>query len=833
MIKIPRRTLGIEYHSFPPQVVSSTALAGLTALGFWGWELSLGGGQTWSAADLAALLASELLAVSLGAFGLLSGSFPFFFRIGLVSPKIAGIGLGLGLMLRSLLKGHPSVVGRFLEFVSDFLPATLALGASHIAALNGLSTAVPMVGAGTYLLSWVVVPGLFSQSLDHEHLRNWGMARDYCRLQVLALGALAVYLGSLPSGSAGETGCVFLAAMGLVSAAGLARAAVESEVQRSETEDAQVELEHRQVKVQQVQKFQERTNKHLELRMETFALIQRLLQSLPSEPALKAVAHGIIEQVRIKIPCSSVALFWEEEGRLQPLAYITPHVQRLQQSMLTLDVEPVVHRAWTTSQPQRISEEERAGSRIFVGEHKAAAVPFPGKGALYIGDAGQDEDSYSDEQLDFLEALTEQGRLALDAAYFHQRQGEALAREATARSSLEAILARLSQLLEGLAVINRLQQPSKIMTATEALLQRLVSSDLIYLDFGQHSIGEPLLEAESQASVLEVLGQSQRPISFDDIGKSRFRASRPDLVSFLGAPVFSQDIYLGCIFLGSKAASAFSRADLDAVQVLTFELAGTIYSAQLYSELEQTHALLKESQAQLVQSSKMAAVGQLAGGVAHELNTPLGAISVAIDSALMNLNSHPDRSEARLKKAVISVEKMRQIVSKLLFYSREATFERQETDLNRVVEDTLELIGHQLHLDNIEVVTNLSPLPKTYANQNELQQILTNLLLNAKDAVLASDAPQRQIEIITSSQDNWLSVTVKDWGCGVPAELKERIFEPFFTTKEVGRGTGLGLSVTSQLVQQHQGTLALYDNQPRGSCFVFRLPVASSRGLDE
>lgn len=243
----------------------------------------------------------------------------------------------------------------------------------------------------------------------------------------------------------------------------------------------------------------------------------------------------------------------------------------------------------------------------------------------------------------------------------------------------------------------------------------------------------------------------------------------------------------------------------------------------LRRQLESALRELKESQAALIQSSKLAAIGQLAAGVAHELNTPLAAISVAIDGSLMTLDTKPDRARARLEKATASVEQMREIISKLLFYSRDARSGRSETDLNQVVRDSLQLVGHQLRLDNIEVDLDLRDLPPLNVNANELQQVITNLLLNAKDAMLAPGAPGKRVLIASRREGERSVVSVRDQGVGMTEAVRLRIFEPFYTTKDVGKGTGLGLSTSLQLVQQHGGELKVESQVGQGTTFTIRL----------
>jgi len=251
---------------------------------------------------------------------------------------------------------------------------------------------------------------------------------------------------------------------------------------------------------------------------------------------------------------------------------------------------------------------------------------------------------------------------------------------------------------------------------------------------------------------------------------------------------------------------------------------------EAYGELAAVHEALRESQLQLVQSSKMAAIGQLAGGVAHELNTPLASILMGLDSTLKCLPDRPERAVTRLERARHSVMQMKEIVSKLLFYSRDSVDRIEETDLNAVVHDTLQLVGHQLRLDGVDVELDLHELPILLANSNQLQQVVTNLLMNARDAILMSPDAPRRIQVRSRVQPDTVVVCVQDWGPGVSEELQQRIFEPFFTTKDVGSGTGLGLSISQQLVRAHRGDLTVTSAPGAGATFRFWLPKSPEAG---
>ncbi|MEW6280257.1 MAG: ATP-binding protein [Candidatus Eremiobacterota bacterium] len=268
---------------------------------------------------------------------------------------------------------------------------------------------------------------------------------------------------------------------------------------------------------------------------------------------------------------------------------------------------------------------------------------------------------------------------------------------------------------------------------------------------------------------------------------------------------------------------ALTGEHADLLSVVALQASVALRNAQLHHEVVDAYARLSESEAQLIQSSKMAAVGQLAAGVAHELNNPLGAVLLGLDMARMRLKSDPDVAGQQLNTARNAALRARSIVEKLLFYSREQRAPAREVDLNQVARDTMELLNHPLQLDKVQVTLELGETAPVLANQNELQQVITNLILNARDAVLEAGAAAREIRLTTGRDDHvWLEV--QDRGPGIPPELQARIFDPFFTTKPVGKGTGLGLSLSSQIVLRYHGTLTVRSNPEGGTIFRVQLP---------
>lgn len=224
------------------------------------------------------------------------------------------------------------------------------------------------------------------------------------------------------------------------------------------------------------------------------------------------------------------------------------------------------------------------------------------------------------------------------------------------------------------------------------------------------------------------------------------------------------------------------------------------------------------AQARFAQAAKLAAIGQLAAGVAHELNTPLGALTLALDGAAKNLTLKPERTQSSLDRAQRSVTQMQSIISKLLFYARESGQGRRAVFLGELVRDSLSLLEHQL--EGIEVQLRDTSQRAVSADPGELQQVVSNLLTNAIASLKKQTGP-RVLRVALEERSEAVELWVEDSGPGVPPEIQDRIFEPFFTTREVGEGTGLGLSVARQIAEQHGGELRFLG----GSRFVLRLPL--------
>lgn len=243
-------------------------------------------------------------------------------------------------------------------------------------------------------------------------------------------------------------------------------------------------------------------------------------------------------------------------------------------------------------------------------------------------------------------------------------------------------------------------------------------------------------------------------------------------------------------------------------------------------QLETAYQELKSTQSQLIQSEKMATVGTLAGGMAHEINTPLGTILTNTEMLLREVKNK--EQGASLKLIEEATKRCRDIVRFLLKYSRGAPVEFQPVELNKIIDDACFLLEHQLSNDDITINKKYGVLSKIEGNVNELEQVITNVILNSKDAIIKTynqKSGEGNIQIKTYQKENSLFIDIQDNGCGIPKKDIDRIFDPFFTTKDIGKGTGLGLSVSHRIIERHNGKITVESEPGKGTTVRIELPI--------
>lgn len=238
---------------------------------------------------------------------------------------------------------------------------------------------------------------------------------------------------------------------------------------------------------------------------------------------------------------------------------------------------------------------------------------------------------------------------------------------------------------------------------------------------------------------------------------------------------------------------------------------------------------LKTITEQLINHEKMASVGEMAAGIAHEINTPLGII---LGYTQLMLDDFENGTDTHDNMTVIErqTKACRRIVADLLKFSRQSESEKSSININTIINDVLSVTEHTLNINKIVVVRQLDPnLPEVFGDAEKIQQVFINLFNNAQYAM----AEGGRIAISTEHDEDHITICIRDSGSGIPAAIKNKIFDPFFTTKEVGKGTGLGLSVTYGIIQEHEGNISVYSpvtdpetkEEISGTEFQITLPI--------
>jgi signal transduction histidine kinase len=296
---------------------------------------------------------------------------------------------------------------------------------------------------------------------------------------------------------------------------------------------------------------------------------------------------------------------------------------------------------------------------------------------------------------------------------------------------------------------------------------------------------------------------------------------------------------LGIIDVESREQNAFTHNDLIAMESLAGILAAVISSANQYQKLQETIRQLRlievelnarmeaqrSAENRLLQAAKLAAVGEMAAGIAHELNNPLTTVTGFSELVLDELpqdSIHREELEMVLREA----RRASDVVRRLLDFSRQGERVRAQSGLNEVVNDVLALTKHLIYTNGVALTLDLdSKLPWVFIDRNQMKQVLLNLIHNALQAMPNGGDLRVSTRLAQREERNWAVMSIKDSGIGIPPMDQDRIFEPFFTTKGDRGGTGLGLSVTFGIVTDHGGMIEISSEPGKGSTFAVWLPM--------
>ncbi len=484
--------------------------------------------------------------------------------------------------------------------------------------------------------------------------------------------------------------------------------------------------------------------------------------------------------------------------------------------------------------------------------------------------------------------------VVVESAIFRDRANKELARRALSLVEANLRSATLTTVLEQLrAADSALQASGDFKAFYQTIVSHLVEATKAkYGAFGVFDAygrltafiaSGPMGSAELDAAVLPegkgvllAIYQGRRIMRINDISRHRvhqgFPAGHPTMTSMVGIPLIDRERCLGVIYLADRNGGApFTEWDETLLMIYAAEAVHVLQRAALLDEtrrrgrelvrrneeLEEANRRLGEAQAQVLQSEKLASIGQLAAGVAHEINNPVGYVGSNIESLRGYVNDllriiegyetwaeNPSDESRRaeldaalrtadlkfirqdveqlLAETLEGVARVRKIVQDLKEFSHVDEGEWEAVDLHKGIESTINVVRNEIKY-KAELVKEFSDIPLVECLPSQINQVFMNLLVNAAHAI--DNKGTIALRTAWDRAEDQVIVEVQDSGCGIPEENLKKIFDPFFTTKPVGKGTGLGLSVSYGIVTKHGGTIEVESQVNKGTCFRVRLPV--------
>lgn len=780
----------------------SALAAGLALYCLWGLS-----NVQWPALCYAvAVIVLECVVIPLPGMGWLSLTPAFIMAAGVdpvVGPAAAVIMATVGWALRSRIAPRADLVTSVLM---EALPLLAALASAKAIGTTG---APPLAECLAAALIWGLLIGLVPAQLagKMKEPEKWILVNQATLPLQISCGLLALAVSKL---SLAEPWMGLLLLGPALVMQSLARRAVENpsvmeyRQSRNRLSQAISQSQTLSVALKETEQEKETTAAALEL-------VRSFTERLGQQDSLAGLWESLNAEIRSRIPLRTTALFLAHQGQPRPVFAETPEADRLRLPF----GEPAVDRCWADGRSV-FTRRPPPGERLFQGDQVCAAIGF-GPGVLYLG-KGRPE-PFSASQRAILEQLSGHAGNLVAALLRRDAERVALSSSQQALGELTEWSGRLSALLNGARMLAGTLDPVALMNQLEDVMNGL---------FGQHAgcffhltdkgltynHGWPAhgINKNAARQVAERILAQGEPLATDQI-TSHLPGFYPGQRSLLGVPAESQHGLAGVLLMGSP--ENLHADDLEFLYLVGLMLAVAYRGAE-------THWLLKTKQEQLVQAGKLAAVGQLAAGVAHELNTPLGTILLALEGAERTMAVSRERAVQRLQRARVAVEHAQRITSNLLVFSRNEAGDYQPLDLAQLVGASVETLPETVKLEGLSLELSLSPTGLVNGSPIELGQLVIQLALNGAEAMQESE--RRCLRISTERSEQEAVMRVEDSGSGIPPEVATRMFEPFFTTKPVGSGTGLGLSTCREIAERHGGRLE-FEPLAQGARFSLFLPV--------
>jgi len=361
----------------------------------------------------------------------------------------------------------------------------------------------------------------------------------------------------------------------------------------------------------------------------------------------------------------------------------------------------------------------------------------------------------------------------------------------------------------------------------------------------------PVKEPKSDDITWRVI-KEKKPISIKvkitDSPVPKSRHLEKGVRTVLGLPLIGQEKVLGSLIISSVSPDAFGKEEVQILSILANQAAIAIEKSELIATLKEAQIKLqnwgreleekvkekteelKRSQTYLFQSEKLAGIGQLAAGVAHEMRNPLGVIATSL-YYLKDILSPQDKNVKRHFEIMnAEIARCQIIINNLLEFSRKSEKEIELVDVNRLLEMSLSLLEKDLLVRDIRLIKEMSNIPEILANMDEMKQVFLNLILNATQSMPKGG----KLKVKTSmAGKEKIRIKIEDTGAGIRKEDLSEIFNPFFTTKAPGEGTGLGLSLVHSVIESYEGTIQVESKKGKGTSFIIELPIFQEKNQGE
>ncbi len=581
-------------------------------------------------------------------------------------------------------------------------------------------------------------------------------------------------------------------------------------------------------------------------RAEEMHLLVEMGQRLNAILDLETLLRAITSEVHVALRCRLAALGLLERGRLRVAAAAGPGEPLQLPGDATIDLATGLC-GWVARHREPVCVADVAGDARFycppswqsLGIRSAAVVPVELGGELLgVLDAESDRPAAFDAlDLALLQSIANQAAVAIgNARTYAQSEQRAAVLRALLRTTQE-----LNSTLDLRRLLEIIAHEARSLIDVDSCIIALLNPEAGTLtpvialhNWAEQVLGVTLKPGEGITGLVAQTGVGMIANHADQDPRAVTIPDTPDVPeALLAAPLQHKGRTIGVMTLCRLGEREFSPPDLELANSFAGQAAVAVENARLYTEsgqharqLEQAHARLLKAQDQLLQAEKLSAIGQLAAGVAHELNNPLTAIMGFAQLLEEDGLSPAGRSDVR--RILAAVERAQKIVANLLTFARQQRISPQPLDLTALVERILKLHSKEFGSGRVAVRSEVEELPGVRADPFQIEQLLMHLLRNAYRAM--SQAGGTLTVRLGRAGSSLLRLEVADEGPGIAADILPHIFDPFFTTGDVGQGQGLGLSACFGIVRAHQGRIWAEPRAEGGTRFVVELPLDAGAG---